>query len=98
MHREAGARVRPQRARVRRGHDDAATRAVAVTQAALEERAPVAARLRVRMDDEQREAPDPLAQDRERRADRPAVLLRHPRAAGIGLDDVAEAPLDDVLG
>ena len=67
--REAGARVGAQRARIGGGEDDAAARAVAVRERALQQRAAERRRTAVPgRDDEQREAPDALAHERERGA------------------------------
>ena len=86
-----GAGVGAQGAVVGRGEDDrAAAAAAGVLERALEQRAADPARLVVGQHDEQRQPPHALAVDGKRRADHLPVLLGHPRAARIGLDQVAE--------
>ena len=57
-----------------------------VLERALEQLAPEAGRLVLGVDDEQREAPQPVAVDRERRAGQLAVALGDPGAAGVAVD------------
>jgi hypothetical protein len=83
MEGQARARVGAQGARVVRGEDDVAARAVAVCERPGEQRAPDAARLDARVHHEQGEAPQPLAHQREGGPGQRAVLHRGPRAAGV---------------
>src|SRR5215211_6013584 len=50
---------------------------------AARSRSAEAARLVSGVDDQQRETPEPVAIDRQRRAGDPAVVLAHPRPAGV---------------
>ena len=87
-----GAGVGAQGAVVGRGEDDrAAAAAAGVLERALEQRAADPARLVVGQHHEQRQPPHALAVDGKRPADHLPVLLGHPCAARIGLDQVGEA-------
>jgi hypothetical protein len=84
---EAGARIRAQGARVRRGEDDAAARGGPVLERPAEQRAADAGRLQVGPHDQQREAPQPVAQHRQPGAAQAARILGDPAARGIRGED-----------
>ena len=63
----------------------------AVLVRAAQELAADAARLQARPHDEQRQAPDALAQQRQRAAREPVLVLGHPRPARIAAHEVAVA-------
>ena len=93
----AGCRVEPEpvvgphRPRVGRGEDDLPARVRAVLVRAPQQLRADAARLQAGPDDEQRQAPDVLAPQRQRAAREPVLVLGHPRAAGVAAHEVAEA-------
>ena len=64
--------------------------AAGVLERALEQRAADAAGLVLGQHDEQRQAPDALAVERERGADHAPVVLGHPRAARIALEQLVD--------
>jgi hypothetical protein len=91
VQREARAGVCAQRARIGRGEDDRSGRAVAVVERAVQELAADARGLGVGPHGEQREAPQVLAEDRQRDAGEPVSVLGDPAPARVGGEDAAQA-------
>ena len=89
------------RPRVARGQDHPAAGAVAVLPGQPEQLAADARRLRVGIHHQQRQAPQPLAHDRQRAADDPPVADRPPSSRRIGGEQAAqphEVAVDRLVG